>query len=81
MNIGFWSTVPTVPGEPEGATNRLIERRVQECGGQKSLYSDAYYSREEFAARYGGEAYARLKAVYDPHSRLLHLYDKAVRRK
>jgi FAD/FMN-containing dehydrogenase len=81
VNVGFWSTVPSSPGEPEGAANRLIERRVQECGGQKSLYSDAYYSREEFAARYGGEAYARLKAAYDPQSRLLHLYDKAVRRK
>ncbi|MGS0687108.1 FAD-binding oxidoreductase [Nakamurella sp. GG22] len=81
VNVGFWSTVPTTPGGPEGATTRLIERRVQECGGQKSLYSDAYYSREEFAAHYGGEAYARLKAVYDPQSRLLHLYDKAVRRK
>ncbi len=81
VNIGFWSTVPTTPGEPEGRTNRLIERRVKESGGQKSLYSDAYYSREEFADRYGGEAYARLKAVYDPQSRLLHLYDKAVRRK
>ncbi len=81
VNVGFWSTVPTRPGEPDGATNRLIEAKVAECGGQKSLYSDSYYSEEEFAALYGGEAYADLRARYDPDSRLLNLYDKAVRRK
>ncbi len=81
VNIGFWSTVPQRPGEPEGAMNRLIERKVLECGGQKSLYSDSYYPEDEFAALYGGDAYAELKAAYDPHSRLLNLYDKAVRRR
>ncbi len=80
VNVGFWSTVPSRPGEPEGATNRLIEAKVQQCGGQKSLYSDSYYSEEEFNRWYGGEAYADLKATYDPNSRLLNLYDKAVRR-
>ena len=81
VNVGFWSTVARRSGQPEGATNRLIERKVRDCGGQKSLYSDSYYSEEEFARLYGGDAYAVLKAAYDPHSRLLNLYDKAVRRK
>ncbi len=80
VNVGFWSTVPGRPGAPEGATNRLIEAKVQECGGQKSLYSDSYYSEEEFNGLYGGSTYADLKATYDPDSRLLNLYDKAVRR-
>ena len=80
VNVGFWSAVPKQPGQQEGATNRLIEQRVGELGGHKSLYSDAYYSAEDFAARYGGAGYAELKARYDPDSRLLNLYDKAVRR-
>ncbi len=80
VNVGFWSVVPERPAEPKGATNRRIEAMVGDLGGHKSLYSDAFYSREEFAARYGGATYAALKARYDPDQRLLDLYDKAVRR-
>jgi FAD/FMN-containing dehydrogenase len=79
VNVGFWSTVPV--GESEGATNRLIERRVRELDGHKSLYSDAYYSREEFDELYGGESYRAVKNTYDPDSRLLDLYAKAVQRR
>jgi FAD/FMN-containing dehydrogenase len=79
VNIGFWSVVPRQPNDP-GATNRRIEAVVGELGGHKSLYSDAFYSREEFAARYGGAVYSGLKKRYDPNHRLLDLYDKAVRR-
>ena len=79
VNVGFWSTVPV--GATEGETNRLIEREVSELDGHKSLYSDAYYPREEFDARYGGEAYRAVKARYDPDSRLLDLYAKAVQRR
>ena len=59
--------------------NRAIERRVHALDGHKSLYSDSYYSRDEFDALYGGPAYAALKATYDPDGRFPHLYDKAVR--
>ena len=45
VNVGFWSAVPSTPGAPEGATNRLIENKVSELGGHKSLYSDAFYTR------------------------------------
>lgn len=79
VNIGFWSSVPV--GPEEGHTNRLIERKVGELNGHKSLYSDAYYSREEFDGLYGGEAYSTVKKAYDPDSRLLDLYSKAVQRK
>jgi len=81
VNVGFWSVVAERPGQVEGATNRIIEQRVTGLGGHKSLYSDAYYSPDEFAELYGGETYAKLKDYYDPESRLLNLYDKAVRRK
>jgi FAD/FMN-containing dehydrogenase len=59
----------------------MIERRVGEFDGHKSLYSDAFYSPEEFDALYGGEAYRAAKQRYDPDSRLLDLYAKAVLRR
>lgn len=79
VNVGFWSTVPI--GATEGETNRRIERTVTELDGHKSLYSDAYYDRREFDALYGGDAYRAVKQLYDPDSRLLDLYAKAVQRR
>ncbi|MEK8069715.1 FAD-binding oxidoreductase [Rhodococcoides navarretei] len=81
VNIGFWSSVPIVAGEPEGAANRAIEKKVTDFDGHKSLYSDAYYTEDEFAVLYGGDRYEELKKKYDPESRLLDLYSKAVQRK
>lgn len=79
LNIGFWSSVPA--GATEGETNKLIEHKVGELDGHKSLYSDAFYSVEDFDALYGGAAYRTVKKTYDPDSRLLDLYAKAVQRK
>jgi FAD/FMN-containing dehydrogenase len=42
------------------------------------LYSDAYYTKDEFNELYGGEEYRTVKKTYDPDSRLLDLYAKAV---
>ncbi|SDC58848.1 FAD/FMN-containing dehydrogenase [Rhodococcus tukisamuensis] len=81
VNIGFWSSVPIVAGQPEGAANRLIEHTVSDFEGHKSLYSDSYYTKEEFDVLYGGERFRELKQRYDPDSRLLDLYSKAVQRK
>ncbi|MFD4369158.1 FAD-binding oxidoreductase [Rhodococcus sp. NPDC058521] len=82
VNIGFWSSVPVVAGEPEGAANRLIEEKVSDFDGHKSLYSDSFYSREDFERLYyGGEHYAALKQKYDSESRLLDLFSKAVQRR
>ncbi|WP_369023910.1 FAD-binding oxidoreductase [Nocardia cyriacigeorgica] len=81
VNVGFWSAVPTVPGQIEGAANRAIEQTVTEFDGHKSLYSDSYYDKDEFAALYGGDGYTELKKRYDPDQRLLDLYSKAVQRK
>ncbi|MGH3526763.1 MAG: FAD-binding oxidoreductase [Pseudonocardiaceae bacterium] len=76
VNVGFWASVPGTGSD----INRAIEGQVDAVGGHKSLYSDSFYSREEFDARYGGEQYAALKQRYDPDQRLLALYAKAVRR-
>jgi FAD/FMN-containing dehydrogenase len=85
VNIGFWSSVPAeTAGGPESsacATNRMIEAKVSELDGHKSLYSDAFYTREEFDELYGGEVYKTVKKIYDPESRFLDLYSKAVQRR
>ena len=79
VNVGFWSAVPVTPGDP-GHTNKTIERKVAELDGHKSLYSESFYTPEEFDELYGGESYRLLKKRYDPRRRLLDLYSKAVKR-
>ncbi len=79
VNIGFWSSVPADPHH-EGHTNRVIEQKISDLHGHKSLYSDSFYGREEFDELYGGETYKTVKKIYDPDSRLLDLYAKAVQR-
>jgi FAD/FMN-containing dehydrogenase len=82
VNVGFWSTVPVPFGvDPgEGRVNRRIEKVVTELGGRKSLYSTAFYDRDEFARLYGGATYDRLRAVYDADSRLADMWTKTVGR-
>ena len=58
-------------GATEGETNRRIENQVRELDGHKSLYSDSFYTAEEFDELYGGEAYKTLKKTYDPDARFL----------
>jgi FAD/FMN-containing dehydrogenase len=79
VNVGFWGTVPIPPGRLPEHHNRLIEREVARLDGHKSLYSTAFYTREDFWRHYDGETYRRLKEEYDPGRRLLDLYDKTVR--
>jgi FAD/FMN-containing dehydrogenase len=80
VNFGFWDVKRTREAHPPGHFNRLVERKVVELGGIKSLYSDSFFERDEFDRRYGGEAYARLKAKYDPAGAFPQLYDKCVLR-
>jgi FAD/FMN-containing dehydrogenase len=81
VNFGFWDVVKGKKSQLPGHYNRLIERKVTELGGIKSLYSDSYYSRQEFDALYGAPAYGELKARYDPQNRMHDLYDKCVLRR
>jgi FAD/FMN-containing dehydrogenase len=80
VNFGFWDVVRRRQAFSPGHHNRLIERKVQELGGIKSLYSDSYFPEEEFWRIYGGDAYRRLKARYDPKGVLGDLYRKCVLR-
>jgi len=80
VNFGFWDVKRTRQAYPRGHFNRLVERKVAELGGIKSLYSDCFFAEDEFAARYGGEAYGRLKSAYDPAGAFPRLYEKCVLR-
>ena len=81
VNVGFWSSAALPPGAGDGFHNRAIEEEVTRLGGRKSLYSTAFYPRDEFWSTYGGAEYSVLKAKYDPEARLLDLYDKTVARR
>ena len=78
VNFGFWDVKRTQEPHPAGHFNRMIERKVLELGGIKSLYSDSYFPREEFQRLYGGDTYRALKAKYDPDHAFPDLYDKCV---
>lgn len=80
VNFGFWDAVTSREHFEEGHFNRLIEKRIMELGGTKSLYSDSYFTPEEFRALYNGNSYDALKKKYDPHGRLGDLYRKCVLR-
>ena len=78
VNFGFWGMVPRLPGLARDHHNRLIETEVTRLGGHKSLYSDAFYTEDEFWRLYNGVGYRDLKDEYDPTGRLLDLYAKCV---
>ena len=78
VNFGFWDVKRTREAHPPGHFNRLIEEKVSELGGIKSLYSDSYFPEDEFHRLYGGDAYQALKAKYDPAGAFPGLYQKVV---
>jgi FAD/FMN-containing dehydrogenase len=81
VNFGFWDVVRDPTPRPPGWYNRKIERKVHALGGIKSLYSDSYFTPEEFWSIYDRDAYRALKRRYDPKDVLGDLYDKTVLRK
>jgi FAD/FMN-containing dehydrogenase len=78
INFGFWDVVRTQAARETGFVNRRIERKVAELGGIKSLYSDSYYTADEFWAIFDRPAYLALKREYDPRNTRGDLYAKCV---
>jgi len=81
VNVGFWGTVPIADGARDGDVNRLIEQKIGELDGHKSLYSDVFYDRGTFDKLYGGATYESVKRRYDPGQRLTGMYEKVVGRR
>jgi FAD/FMN-containing dehydrogenase len=78
LDFGFWDILPS--NKPNGYYNRLIEKKTQELNGFKGLYSDSFFSEEEFWKIYPKAAFSDLKKKYDPENVFKGLYDKCVRR-
>lgn len=74
VNFGFWDKKPFY--QEEGHYNRLIEKKVEALSGKKSLYSDSYYTDEEFRRIYNLSCYETLKNKYDTEKKLLSLFEK-----
>lgn len=79
VNFGFWDAIKTT--SEDGHYNRLIEQKVKELEGRKSLYSTSFYSKEEFWKLYNKDAYEKLKMKYDPDHVFRDLYTKCVLRR
>ena len=80
INFGFWDAVRTDSMHSQGHFNRMIEEKVTELGGIKSLYSESFYPQKEFWELYGGHNYRLLKDRYAPGHVLKDLYQKCVLR-
>jgi len=78
VNFGFWDVIRSRRKLPPGYYNRQIEEKVMSLGGMKSLYSDSYFTPEQFWRIYNKPTYDRLKKKYDPQGVLKDLYRKCV---
>ena len=78
VNFGFWGVIRDRNKLPPGFYNRQIEEKVAALGGLKSLYSDSYFSAEQFWNIYNKAVYDSLKSKYDPDGLFKDLYRKCV---
>lgn len=78
VNFGFWDVIRGRQPLPEGYYNRQVETKVRELRGMKSLYSDSYFTPEEFWGFYNKDVYDALRVKYDPKNRQRDLYRKCV---
>jgi FAD/FMN-containing dehydrogenase len=64
-----------------GDTNyhRLIEQKLLELGGMKTLISHNYYPEAEFWSIYNKQSYDAVKRITDPDNQFRDLYEKTCR--
>lgn len=66
--------------QPEGKNiHRMIEEKLRELGGVKTLISHNYYSKDEFWSIWNKRNYDRVKAITDPENVFRDLYTKTCR--
>ena len=80
VNFGFWDVIRGKNELPPGFYNRRVEEKVIALGGMKSLYSDSYFTSEQFWKIYNKPAYDGLKKKYDPDGVFKDIYRKCVLR-
>ncbi|KAI3320384.1 FAD binding domain protein [Xylariaceae sp. AK1471] len=74
LNFGVWGPGPNDYDELV-RLNRLIEHKVHELGGKKTLYAQAYYTEDEFWKTYNRPAYDAVRIKYHA-DHLPSVYDK-----
>jgi len=76
INFGFWGVITSKLSLAPNHYNRLLETSIPAYDGYKALYSDSFYSQEEFWKIYDKKLYDQLKKRYDPGNRLKNFYQK-----
>ena len=56
--------------------HRLMEEKLRELGGIKTLIAHNYYDEDEFWSIWNKQNYDAVKAITDPHNRFRDLYTK-----
>jgi FAD/FMN-containing dehydrogenase len=79
FNLGCYCRVRKQAGAEDFGATRAMDRKCFGLDGIKMLYSSTFMDEEEFSRRFNGEAFAALKAKYDPEGRFPTLYEKCVR--
>ena len=78
LDFGFYTSMDLEDHMGDYYYNKHIEKKLLELGGIKCLYSDTFFSQEQFWSIYDKAKYDQVKAKYDPNSTYLNLYQKVV---
>lgn len=78
VDIGIYTGKTKKKGENENYYNRLLEKKAIELGGMKGLYSDNFFTTDEFWNLYNKNRYFELKNKYDPENIFPDMYEKTI---
>ena len=78
IDFGFYISMDLDEDMEATYYNRSIEKKLLEIGGLKCLYSDTFFSKEQFWTIYDKNKYDQVKMKVDPQGTYLDLYEKVV---
>ena len=78
IDIAVWEPKSTDKDPSQYFYNRLIESKVMEYKGHKTLYSETFFTKKNFWKQYNEKSYRELKFRYDKKLLLGDLYEKCV---
>lgn len=81
VDIGIYTSKIKKKGEKENYYNRLLEKKVIELKGNKGLYSENFFTSDEFWKLYNKNRYFKLKNKYDPENLFPDIYEKTISNK
>src|SRR6266568_954509 len=76
INFGLWSSVKSNHNLAKNYYTRLLEKTIIKLHGYKPLYSESYYSEQEFWSIHDKKNYDLLKKKYDSQNHLKNFYQK-----